>query len=56
MLADIAARLDRAARAIVDPDDDRTLDQKRADLFVGALTEIDPAHVSTLASGMTSQL
>ncbi|MBM9462207.1 DUF222 domain-containing protein [Aeromicrobium sp. YIM 150415] len=44
VLADIEARLDRAARAIHDPDDERTLDQKRADLFVGALGEIDPAH------------
>ncbi|OUZ08630.1 hypothetical protein BHE97_13240 [Aeromicrobium sp. PE09-221] len=44
ILADIEARLDRAAKAICDPQDDRTLDQRRADLFVGALTEIDPAH------------
>ncbi|OUZ07806.1 hypothetical protein BHE97_15610 [Aeromicrobium sp. PE09-221] len=44
ILADIEARLDRAAKAITEPDDDRTLDQRRADLFVGALTEIDPAH------------
>lgn len=44
VLADIEARLDRAAKAICDPDDDRNLDQKHADLFVGALTEIDPVH------------
>ena len=44
VLADIEARLDRSAKAITDPDDDRNLDQKRADLFVGALTEVDPAR------------
>ncbi len=44
VLADIEARLDRAAKAICAPEDDRNLDQRRADLFLGALTEVDPEH------------
>ena len=55
VLADIEAKLDRAARATHDPDDERTLDQKRADLFVGALGEIDAsrdrANAPTVAIG-----
>jgi len=44
VLADIEGRLDREAKRLNDPDDERTLDQKRADLFAGALTEVDASR------------